>query len=52
LDEALYKVAHAFSVHLRAQQIFITEMGSKCMKDTTQWVAFSNILPWFLEHRH
>jgi hypothetical protein len=37
LDEAFYKVAHAFSVHLRAQQILIIEMGSKCPKDTTRW---------------
>jgi hypothetical protein len=52
LDEAFYKVAHAFSVHLCAQQIFITEMGSKCSKDTTRWVAFGNILHWLLEHCH
>jgi hypothetical protein len=26
-------------------------MGSKCPKDTTQWVAFGSILRWFLEHR-
>ena len=51
LDEAFYKVAHAFSVHLRAQQILITEMGSKCPKDTTRWVAFGSILRWLLEHR-
>ncbi len=51
LDEAFYKVAHAFSVHLRAQQILITEMGSKCSKDTTRWVAFGSILRWLLEHR-
>ncbi|KAH8973996.1 hypothetical protein BDL97_01G078100 [Sphagnum fallax] len=51
LDEAFYKVAHAFSVHLRAQQILITEMGSKCPKDTMQWVAFDNVLRWLLEHR-
>jgi hypothetical protein len=50
-DEAFYKVAHGFSVHLRAQQILITEMGSKCPKDTTRWVAFGSILRWFLEHR-
>jgi hypothetical protein len=50
-DEAFYKVAHAFSVHLRAQQILITEMGSKCPKDTTRWVAFDSILRWLLEHR-
>ncbi len=48
LDEAFYKV---FSVHLRAQQILITEMGSKCLKDMTRWVAFGNILRWLLEHR-
>jgi hypothetical protein len=51
LDEAFYKVAHAFSVHLRAQQILITEMGSKCSKDMTRWVAFGSILRWLLEHR-
>ncbi len=50
LDKAFYKVAHTFSVHLRVQQILITEMGSKCPKDTTQWVAFGNILRWLLEH--
>jgi hypothetical protein len=32
LDEAFYKVAHAFSVHLRAQQILITEMGSNARR--------------------
>jgi len=51
LDKAFYKVAHAFSVHLRAQQILITEVGSKCPKDTTRWVAFGSILRWLLEHR-
>jgi hypothetical protein len=51
LDEVFYKVAHAFSMHLRAQQILITEMGSKCPKDTTRWVAFGSILRWLLEHR-
>jgi hypothetical protein len=51
LDEAFYKVAHALSVHLRAQQILITEMGSKCPKDMTRWVAFDSILRWLLEHR-
>jgi hypothetical protein len=51
LDEAFYKVAHAFSVHLRAQQILITEMGSKCPKDMTRWVAFGSMLRWLLEHR-
>ncbi len=51
LDEVFYKVAHAFSVHLRAHQILITEMGSKCPKDMTWWVAFGSILRWLLEHR-
>jgi hypothetical protein len=32
LDEALYKVAHVFSVHFHAQQILITKMGSKCRR--------------------
>ncbi len=50
LDEAFYKVAQAFSVHLCAQQILITKMGSKCPKDTTWWVAFGSILHWLLEH--
>jgi hypothetical protein len=50
LDEAFYKVAHAFPVHLRAQQIFITKMGSKCPKDMMWWVAFGRILRWLLEH--
>jgi hypothetical protein len=50
LDEAFYKVAHVFFVHLRVQQIFIIEMGSKCPKDTTWWVAFGSILHWLLEH--
>jgi hypothetical protein len=51
LDEAFYKVAHAFFVHLRAQQILITEMGSKCPKDMMRWVAFGSILRSLLEHR-
>jgi hypothetical protein len=51
LDEAFYKVAHVFFVHLRAQQILITEMGSKCPKDTMRWVTFGSILRWLLEHR-
>ncbi len=50
LDEAFYKVAHAFSMHFRAQQILITEMGSKCSKDTMLWVTFGSILRWLLEH--
>jgi hypothetical protein len=52
LDEAFYKITHAFSVHLCAQQILITKMGSKCLKDTTRWVAFDSILRWLLEHCH
>ena len=30
-----YKVAHLFSVHLRAQVNLITELGSECPKDIT-----------------
>jgi hypothetical protein len=26
------------------------DMGSKCLKDTTRWVAFGNILHWFLQN--
>ncbi|CAN5965152.1 unnamed protein product [Sphagnum jensenii] len=51
LDEVFYKVAHAFSVHFCVQQILITEMGSKCPKDTTRWVTFGSTLHWLLEHR-
>jgi hypothetical protein len=50
LDQAFYKVAHAYSVHLRVQQNLITNMGSKCPKDTTRWVAFGSILHWFLQN--
>jgi hypothetical protein len=49
LDEAFYKTAHAFSVHLRAQPNLIMEMGSKCAKDTTRWVAFGSMLRWKLQ---
>jgi hypothetical protein len=49
LDEAFYKTAHAFSVHLRAQPNLIMEMGSKCPKDTTRWVAFGSMLRWKLQ---
>ncbi len=48
LDQAFYKVAHAYSVHLRVQQNLIADMGSKCPKDTTRWVAFGSILHWLL----
>lgn len=51
LNEMFYKFAHAFSVHLRAQKNLINEMGSKCPKYTTRWVAFGSILCWLLEHR-
>ena len=51
LHEAFYKVAHALSVYLRAQQNLINDMGSKCPKDTTRWIAFGGILSWLLEHR-
>ncbi|CAM6073921.1 unnamed protein product [Sphagnum tenellum] len=50
LDQAFYKVAHAYYVHLRVQQNLITDMGSKCPKDTTLWVAFGSILHWLLHN--
>ncbi len=50
LDQAFCKVAHAYSVHLRVQQNLITDMGSKCPKDTTRWVAFGSILHWLLQN--
>ena len=49
LDQAFYKVAHTYSVHLRVQKKMITDMGSKCPKDTTRWVAFGSILHWLLQ---
>ncbi|CAK9863106.1 unnamed protein product [Sphagnum jensenii] len=36
LDQAFYKVAHAYYVHLRVQQNLIMNMGSKCPKNTTR----------------
>ncbi len=36
LDQAFYKVAHAYSIHLRVHQNLIMDMGSKCPKDTTR----------------
>jgi hypothetical protein len=50
-DGAFYKIAHAFSVHLRAQHNLIVEMGSKCPKDTTRWVAFGSMLKWISRNR-
>jgi hypothetical protein len=32
------------------QQNLITDMGSKCLKDTTRWVAFGSILHWLLQN--
>ena len=49
--EQFYKIAHAFSVHLRAQVNLITEMNSKCPKDTTRWLAFGSMLEWMLNKR-
>jgi hypothetical protein len=46
LEEAFYKTALAFSVHLRAQPNLIVEMGSNCPKDTTRWVGFGIIMRW------
>jgi hypothetical protein len=45
-----YQTAHLFSVHLRPQQTLITDMRSKCPKNTTRWVAFGGILKWKLTH--
>jgi hypothetical protein len=50
LDQAFYKVAHAYSIHLRVQQNLIMDMGSKCPKDTMRWVAFGSILHWLLQN--
>jgi len=50
-DGKFYKKAHSFSVHLRAQSNLITEMKTQCPKDTTRWVAFGNMLQWFIAHR-
>jgi hypothetical protein len=46
-----YRTSHAWSVHLRKQYSLITEMGSKCPKDTTRWVQFGKMLGWMLKHR-
>jgi hypothetical protein len=52
MDGMFYKIAHAFSVHLRAQLNLIMEMdGVKCPKDITRWVAFGKMLKWFF-HQH
>jgi hypothetical protein len=50
MDRTFYKTAHSLSVHLRAQQTLITDMGSKCPKNTTRWVAFGGILKWKITH--
>jgi hypothetical protein len=50
-DGEVYKAAHAFSVHLRAQHNLIVAMdGAKYPKDTTRWVAFGNMLKWIIQH--
>jgi hypothetical protein len=52
MNGRFYKIAHAFSVHLRAQLNLIAAMnGTKCPKDTTRWVAFGKMLKWFLFNR-
>jgi hypothetical protein len=50
-QQQFYKITHAFSVHLRSQANLITEMKSKCPKDTTRWLAFGTMLEWILDHR-
>jgi hypothetical protein len=53
MDGLFYKIAHVFLVHLRAQLKLIIKMdGTKCPKDTMQWVAFGKMLKWFLHHCH
>ena len=52
MDGLFYKIAHAFSVHLRVQHNLIAAInGQKCPKDTTRWVAFGTMLKWFLSNR-
>lgn len=46
-----YETAHEFSVHLRIQERLISDMGSKCPRDTTRWRAFGNMLKWILDNR-
>jgi hypothetical protein len=41
---------NSFPAHLRAQQTLMTDMRSKCPKNTTRWVAFGGILKWRLTH--
>jgi hypothetical protein len=50
-DENFHKTPHVFSVHLRAHANLITEMKSKCPKDTTRWLAFGKLLDWMLDKR-
>lgn len=50
LNERFYKTAHTFSVHLCDQQNLITDMSSKCSKDTTRYIAFDRMLSWLLQH--
>jgi hypothetical protein len=50
-DENVYKTAHTFSVHLGAQANLVTDMKSKCPKDTTRWLAFGKLLDWMLDQR-
>ena len=40
-----------FQFYLRGQHNLVNDMGSKCPKDTTRWVAFGVMLKWLLVHR-
>jgi hypothetical protein len=52
MDDGVYhKTTHGFSVHLRAQQLLITDMQSKCPRDTNRWAYFGKIIDWMLEKR-
>jgi len=46
-----YKTAHTVSVHLRKQYNLISDMGKKCPKDTTRWLALEGLLLFLLTNR-
>lgn len=46
-----YQSTHDLSVHSRKQQNLVSEMNSKCPKDTTRWLAFGNMYTFFVTKR-
>eukprot|EP00173_Palmaria_palmata_P003668 Plantae.Rhodophyta-Palmaria_palmata.ctg3913.p2 GENE.Plantae.Rhodophyta-Palmaria_palmata.ctg3913~~Plantae.Rhodophyta-Palmaria_palmata.ctg3913.p2 ORF type:complete len:124 (-),score=12.32 Plantae.Rhodophyta-Palmaria_palmata.ctg3913:596-967(-) len=46
-----YETAHDFSVHLCKEENLSTDMGSKCPKETTRWLAMGNMLKWMIVNR-